>query len=92
MYPRFEKSTIADEDLPCYCQNTESDRRILQQEIALAVIFDETHQKSYINSYKVSSKRMYQFDAASIEDETGGYAALVPASPDCHTQRDTITT
>ena len=33
---------------------------------------------------------MYEFDVVIIEDETGGYIALVPALPGCHTQGDTL--
>ena len=33
---------------------------------------------------------MYEFDVVIIEDETGGYVALVPALPGCHTQGDTL--
>ena len=33
---------------------------------------------------------MYEFDTIIIEDETGGYVALVPALPGCHTQGDTL--
>ena len=30
------------------------------------------------------------FDVVLMEDETGGYVALVPALPGCHTQGDTL--
>ncbi len=33
---------------------------------------------------------MYEFDVVIVEDETGGYIALVPALPGCHTQGDTL--
>ena len=33
---------------------------------------------------------MYEFDVVIMEDETGGYVALVPALPGCHTQGDTL--
>jgi predicted RNase H-like HicB family nuclease len=33
---------------------------------------------------------MYEFDTIIIEDETGGYVALVPALPGCHTQGDSL--
>jgi len=33
---------------------------------------------------------MHEFDVVIIEDETGGYIALVPALPGCHTQGDTL--
>ena len=31
---------------------------------------------------------MHEFDVVTIEDETGGYIAFVPALPGCHTQGD----
>ncbi len=34
---------------------------------------------------------MQEFDVVLLEDETGGYVALVPALPGCHTQGDTLT-
>ena len=34
---------------------------------------------------------MHEFDVVLIEDETGGYVAIVPALPGCHTQGDTLT-
>ncbi len=34
--------------------------------------------------------KMYEFDVVILEDETGGYIALVPALPGCHTQGDTL--
>ena len=33
---------------------------------------------------------MHEYDVVLLEDETGGYVALVPALPGCHTQSDTI--
>ncbi len=33
---------------------------------------------------------MYEFDVVILEDETGGYVALVPALPGCHTQGETL--
>lgn len=33
---------------------------------------------------------VYEFDVVILEDETGGYVALVPALPGCHTQGDTV--
>jgi predicted RNase H-like HicB family nuclease len=33
---------------------------------------------------------MYEFDVVILEDETGGYIALVLALPGCHTQGDTL--
>jgi len=33
---------------------------------------------------------MKEFDIVIIEDETGGYVALVPTLPGCHTQGDTL--
>lgn len=35
-------------------------------------------------------ERVYEFDAVILEDESGGYIALVPALPGCHTQGDTV--
>jgi predicted RNase H-like HicB family nuclease len=34
---------------------------------------------------------MREFDVVLLEDETGGYVAIVPALPGCHTQGDTLT-
>lgn len=34
---------------------------------------------------------MPEFDVVLLEDETGGYVAIVPALPGCHTQGDTLT-
>ena len=34
---------------------------------------------------------MHDFDVVFLEDETGGYVAIVPALPGCHTQGDTLT-
>lgn len=33
---------------------------------------------------------MHDFDVVLLEDETGGYVAIVPALPGCHTQVDTL--
>ncbi len=33
---------------------------------------------------------MHDFDVVLLEDETGGYVAIVPALPGCHTQGDTF--
>jgi len=33
---------------------------------------------------------MRDFDVVLLEDETGGYVAIVPALPRCHTQGDTL--
>ena len=33
---------------------------------------------------------MREFDVVLLEDESGGYVALVPALPGCHTQGDTL--
>ena len=33
---------------------------------------------------------MYEFDVVLLEDESGGYVALVPTLPGCHTQGDTL--
>jgi predicted RNase H-like HicB family nuclease len=33
---------------------------------------------------------MRDFDVVLLEDETGGYLAIVPALPGCHTQGDTL--
>ena len=35
-------------------------------------------------------KRVYEFDVAILEDETGGYIAFVPSLPGCHTQGESI--
>jgi predicted RNase H-like HicB family nuclease len=34
--------------------------------------------------------KMQDFDVVLLEDETGGYVAIVPALPGCHTQGDTL--
>jgi predicted RNase H-like HicB family nuclease len=36
------------------------------------------------------ANKMHEYDVVLLEDETGGYVALVPALPGCHTQSDTI--
>ena len=33
---------------------------------------------------------MREFDVVLLEDETGGFVAIVPALPGCHTQGDTL--
>ncbi|MCW3998626.1 MAG: type II toxin-antitoxin system HicB family antitoxin [Candidatus Bathyarchaeota archaeon] len=33
---------------------------------------------------------MHDFDVVLLEDETGGFVAMVPALPGCHTQGDSI--
>jgi predicted RNase H-like HicB family nuclease len=33
---------------------------------------------------------MRDFDVVLLEDEAGGYVAIVPALPGCHTQGDTL--
>jgi predicted RNase H-like HicB family nuclease len=33
---------------------------------------------------------MRDFDVILLEDETGGYVAIVPALPGCHTQSETL--
>ena len=33
---------------------------------------------------------MHNFDVVLLEDETGGYVAVVPALHGCHTQGDTL--
>ena len=33
---------------------------------------------------------MHNFDVVLLEDETGGYVAIVPALPGCHTQGETL--
>jgi predicted RNase H-like HicB family nuclease len=33
---------------------------------------------------------MRDFDVVLLEDETGGYVAMVPALPGCHTQGDSL--
>ena len=33
---------------------------------------------------------MYDLDVVLLEDETGGYVAIVPALPGCHTLGDTL--
>jgi predicted RNase H-like HicB family nuclease len=35
-------------------------------------------------------KSMREFDVVLLEDETGGFVAIVPALPGCHTQGDTL--
>ena len=38
----------------------------------------------------MKKERVYEFDVVILEDESGGYVALVPALPGCHTQGDNI--
>jgi predicted RNase H-like HicB family nuclease len=33
---------------------------------------------------------MQDFDVVLLEDETGGYVAIVPTLPGCHTQGETV--
>jgi predicted RNase H-like HicB family nuclease len=33
---------------------------------------------------------MHELDVVLLEDETGGFVAIVPALPGCHTQGDTL--
>ena len=33
---------------------------------------------------------MHDFIVVLLEDDTGGYVAIVPALPGCHTQGDTL--
>jgi predicted RNase H-like HicB family nuclease len=56
-------------------------------------VLADFHQNSYINrcSSNVNGEtRMREFDVVLLEDETGGYVAIVPALPGCHTQGDTL--
>ena len=50
------------------------------------------HQNSYTNQtrFNIAGKQMREFDVVLIEDETGGYVAIVPTLPGCHTQGDTL--
>jgi len=34
--------------------------------------------------------RVYEFNVVILEDESGGYIALVPELPGCHTQGDSL--
>jgi predicted RNase H-like HicB family nuclease len=38
----------------------------------------------------IMANKMREFDVVLMEDETGGYVALVPALPGCHTQGETL--
>ena len=40
--------------------------------------------------FSVLANWMHDFDVVLLEDETGGYVAMVPALPGCHTQGDTL--
>jgi len=35
-------------------------------------------------------KRMHEFSVVILEDESGGYIAIVPELPGCHTQGDSL--
>ena len=51
------------------------------------------YQNFYTYPYKLlpeASEYMPDFDVVLLEDETGGYVAIVPALPGCHTQGDTL--
>jgi predicted RNase H-like HicB family nuclease len=48
------------------------------------------HAKCLYNPYHRDLMDMYEFDVVILEDETGGYVALVPALPGCHTQGETL--
>ena len=36
------------------------------------------------------NRRVYEFSVVILEDETGGYIAVVPELPGCHTQGDSL--
>jgi len=36
------------------------------------------------------NRRVYEFSVVVLEDETGGYIAVVPELPGCHTQGDSL--
>jgi len=38
----------------------------------------------------MKKEKIYEFDVVLLEDESGGYIALVPALPGCYTQGDTV--
>jgi predicted RNase H-like HicB family nuclease len=40
--------------------------------------------------FSMLANYMQDFDVVLLEDETGGYVAIVPALPGCHTQGDTL--
>jgi predicted RNase H-like HicB family nuclease len=40
--------------------------------------------------FSMLANYMRDFDVVLLEDETGGYVAIVPALPGCHTQGDTL--
>ena len=40
--------------------------------------------------FSMLANLMRDFDVVLLEDETGGYVAIVPALPGCHTQGDTL--
>ncbi len=35
-------------------------------------------------------KKIYEFNVVILEDESGGYIAIVPELPGCHTQGDNL--
>ena|SRR3990170_6606082 len=45
---------------------------------------------SIVASFYARMKSVREFDVVLLEDETGGYVAIVPALPGCHTQGDTL--
>ncbi len=40
--------------------------------------------------FSMLANSMRDFDVVLLEEETGGYVAIVPALPGCHTQGDTL--
>jgi predicted RNase H-like HicB family nuclease len=44
----------------------------------------------YPHLFSMLANCMRDFDVVLLEDETGGYVAIVPALPGCHTQGDTL--
>jgi len=44
----------------------------------------------YHHLFSMLANCMRDFDVVLLEDETGGYVAIVPALPGCHTQGDTL--
>ena len=44
----------------------------------------------YPHLFSMLANYMRDFDVVLLEDETGGYVAIVPALPGCHTQGDTL--
>ena len=56
-------------------------------------MFPLLYQNFYIQPFalfNVLVNWMRDFDVVLLEDETGGYVAIVPALPGCHTQGDTL--